>query len=62
MDAASCRDKYIFNSKNTGINPWKLTHSLAQEPEGSSPHPQQPATGPCPETVEFNPHLPSQSA
>jgi hypothetical protein len=29
---------------------------VAQEPEGSSPHSQQPATGPCPETVETNPH------
>jgi hypothetical protein len=29
---------------------------VAQEPEGSSPHSQQPATGPCPETVEYNPH------
>jgi hypothetical protein len=27
-----------------------LTNSVAQEPEGSSPHSQQPATGPCPET------------
>jgi hypothetical protein len=33
---------------------------MAQEPEGSSPHSQQPATGPCPETVESNPHPPSQ--
>jgi hypothetical protein len=29
----------------------KLTDSVAQEPEGSSPHSQQPATGPCPEPV-----------
>jgi hypothetical protein len=34
---------------------------MAQEPEGSSPHSQQPATGPCPEPVESNPHPPSQS-
>jgi hypothetical protein len=34
---------------------------MAQEPEGSSPHSQQPATGPYPETVESNPHTPSQS-
>jgi hypothetical protein len=27
----------------------KLTNSVAQEPEGSSPHSQQPATGPYPE-------------
>jgi hypothetical protein len=26
-----------------------LTNSVAPEPEGSSPHSQQPATGPCPE-------------
>jgi hypothetical protein len=38
-----------------------LTNSVAQEPEGSSPHSQQPATGPCRETVESNPHPPSQS-
>jgi hypothetical protein len=45
-----------------GVNIWirvsKLTNSVAQEPEGSSPHSQQPATGPCPETVESNPHPP----
>jgi hypothetical protein len=35
---------------------------VVQEPEGSSPHSQQPATGPCPEPVESNPHPPSQSA
>jgi hypothetical protein len=29
---------------------------VAQEPEGSSPHSQQPATGPCPEPVESNQH------
>jgi hypothetical protein len=32
------------------------TDSVAQEPEGSSPHSQQPATGPCTEPVESNPH------
>jgi hypothetical protein len=30
---------------------------MAQEPEGSSPHSQQLATGPYPEPVEPNPHL-----
>jgi hypothetical protein len=39
----------------------KITNSMVREPEGSSPHSQQPATGPCPETVESNPHPPSQS-
>jgi hypothetical protein len=29
---------------------------VAQEPEASSPHSQQPATGPCLEPVESNPH------
>jgi hypothetical protein len=29
---------------------------VAQEPEDSSPHSQQPATGPWPEPVESNPH------
>jgi hypothetical protein len=32
------------------------TNSVAQEPEGSSPHSQQPDTGPYPEPVESNPH------
>jgi hypothetical protein len=36
----------------------KLTNSVAQEPEGSSRHSQQPATDPCPEPVESNPHPP----
>jgi hypothetical protein len=38
-----------------------LTNSVAQEPEGSSPHSQQPATGPCSEPVESSPHPPTQS-
>jgi hypothetical protein len=38
-----------------------VTNSVAQKPEGSSPHSQQPATDACPEPVESNPHLPSQS-
>jgi hypothetical protein len=33
------------------------TNSVAQEPEGSSPHSQQLAIGPYPEPVETNPHL-----
>jgi hypothetical protein len=37
------------------------SNSVAQEPEGSSPHSQQPATGTCPELVESNPTPPSQS-
>jgi hypothetical protein len=37
-----------------------LTNSVAQEPEGSSPHSQQPANSPCPEPVESNPHPPNQ--
>jgi hypothetical protein len=35
-----------------------LTNSVVQELECSSPHLQQPATGPCPEPVESNPHPP----
>jgi hypothetical protein len=38
-----------------------ITNSVAQEHEGSSPHSQQPTTGPCPEPVESNPHTTSQS-
>jgi hypothetical protein len=34
----------------------KLINSVAQEPEGSSPYTQQPATCPYPEPVESNPH------
>jgi hypothetical protein len=45
----------------TIISTMSLTNSVAQEPEGSSPHSQQPATGPCPEPVESNPHPPCQS-
>jgi hypothetical protein len=40
---------------------YKLTNSVAQEPEGSSPHSQQPATGPCSEPVECNLQPRSQS-
>jgi hypothetical protein len=39
----------------------KVTYSVAQEPEVSSQYSQQPATGPCPEPVESNPHPPNQS-
>jgi hypothetical protein len=35
-----------------------LTNYMAPEPEGKSPHSQQPATGPCTEPVESNPHPP----
>jgi hypothetical protein len=45
-------------STRTGPHGVRITNSVAQEPEGSSPHSQQPATGPCPETVESNPHPP----
>jgi hypothetical protein len=34
---------------------------VEQEHEGSSPNSPQPATGPCPEPVESDPHPPSQS-
>jgi hypothetical protein len=39
----------------------RITNFVAKEPEGSSPHSQQPATGPCPERIESNPHPPSQN-
>jgi hypothetical protein len=35
---------------------WPLTHSVAPEPEGSSPHSQQPTTSPYPEPGECTPH------
>jgi hypothetical protein len=34
---------------------------VAPEPEGSSPHSQQPANGPYPEPAESTPHPPNQS-
>jgi hypothetical protein len=40
------------------INCLTLTNSLVQEPEGSSPHSQQPANSPCSEPVESNPPHP----
>jgi hypothetical protein len=38
-----------------------LTNYVAPEPEGSSPHSQQPANGPYPEPGESTPHPPNQS-
>jgi hypothetical protein len=39
---------------------WRqLTNSMAPEPEGSSPHSQQPANGPYPEPGESTPHPPA---
>jgi hypothetical protein len=38
-----------------------LTNSVAPEPEGSSPHSQQPANDPSPEPAESTPHPPNQS-
>jgi hypothetical protein len=35
-----------------------LTNSVAPEPEGSSPHSQQPANDSYPEPVESTPHTP----
>jgi hypothetical protein len=37
----------------------KLTNSVAPEPEGSSPHPQQPATVPYPQPGESTPQPPT---
>jgi hypothetical protein len=39
----------------------ELTNSVAPEPEGSSPHSQQPSNGPYPEPGESIQHIPSQS-
>jgi hypothetical protein len=36
-----------------------MTNSVAPEPEGSSPHSQQPANGPYPEPAESTPHPPT---
>jgi hypothetical protein len=43
------RSDYFMNPKQLRSN--KTTNSVEQEPEGSSSHSQQPATGPCPEPV-----------
>jgi hypothetical protein len=43
---------YVPNMAMTDV---QVTNSVAQEPEGSSPHSQQLATGPYPEPVESNP-------
>jgi hypothetical protein len=56
----------IFNTYGVTVSipgafPLFNSNSVAQEPEGSSPHSQQPATGPCPEPVKSNPYPPSQS-
>jgi hypothetical protein len=39
-----------------------VTNSVAPEPEGSSPHSQQPANDPYPEPGESTPHTPNQSS
>jgi hypothetical protein len=49
-----CPCKICGNNDNKS----KLTNYVEQEPEGSSPHLQHPATGPYPEPVESNPHTP----
>jgi hypothetical protein len=36
-----------------------VIYHMGEEPEGSSPHSQQPATGPSTEPVESNPHPPN---
>jgi hypothetical protein len=38
-----------------------ITNSVAPEPEGSSPHSQQPANGPYPDPSESTPHPLNQS-
>jgi hypothetical protein len=40
--------------------PFILSNSVVPEPEGSSPHLQQPANGPYPEPGESTPHPPPQ--
>jgi hypothetical protein len=63
--ASTC--KYIrrktqnfYNNILLNVRPkFIIPNSVAQEPEGSSPHSQQPATGPYPESVESNPLPPA---
>jgi hypothetical protein len=47
----------IRGHRNDYINNYLPTF-VAQEPKASLPYSQQPATGPCPEPVESNPHSP----
>jgi hypothetical protein len=37
----------------------RISNSVSQEPEGSSPHSQKLNTGTCPEPVESNSHPPA---
>jgi hypothetical protein len=52
MNSVSSSDKLSFH---------QLSNSVVQEPEGSSPHSQQPATGPYHEPVESNAPPPPQA-
>jgi hypothetical protein len=65
--AHSVKSREINEIKgDTGTRPWKVkvtkqrilkhSNSVVQEPEGLSPHSQQPATGSYPEPAESNPH------
>jgi hypothetical protein len=47
---------------NNVISNYGVTNSVAQEPEGSSPHSQQLAAGPYPDPVESNTPPPSSQS
>jgi hypothetical protein len=57
----------VYNSENCNMNFHSCenltcqtkTNYVAQEPEGSSPHSQQPAICTYTEPVEYNPHTPA---
>jgi hypothetical protein len=55
---------YYFDNETSAIEidvAHAVTNCVAPEPEGSSPHSQQPANGPYPEPAESTPHTPNQS-
>jgi hypothetical protein len=54
----SCPKWAVWAGISKPLHTFALTNSVAPEPEGSSPHSQQPASGPYPEPGESTPHTP----
>jgi hypothetical protein len=52
----NCFVPSVSNSYHRTTRHSELTNSMAPEPEGSSPHSQQPPNGPYPEPGESTPH------
>jgi hypothetical protein len=49
----------VGGNRRMCVSTYCITNFVAPQPEGSSPHSQQPATGPCPEPNEPAPHPPA---